>query len=774
MNPPPAGVELPQPSQEQQAVIDAVARGDNVIVEAVAGAGKTTTVLCLARACPDKHVLEVTYNAALKVEVRDKAHMFSLDHLAVHTYHSMAVNFYDRGAHDDKRLRAVVESDMAPTTLPLVDVMVIDEMQDMRPLYFMFIHKMLRDLAAAQPQRRVTVMLLGDREQRVYGFLQADARFLTLAGRLFDRPFVRLHLRQSYRVPASVAWFVNAAIFGEERIVPTPGRPDFPVTILRHRDKSQSLTVLRDELLRLFRNGYKHDDVFILAPSLRSTHSFAPFRRLENFLVDNKVQCYVPLGDDSILNDTVLKDKVVFSTFHQAKGRERKIVVVLGFDRSYYEYFARESPPHVCIEPIYVAITRASERLFLLASHGEPHAFLRLSEAHMAEQRRYVRFIGSPKVAVAAAPADAQNAPETETEHRISVTALVRHIREDIERELSPILDALFIQRVDAGTIVPMPVLVPNKNGGFEDVCDINSMAITSMYSGTKLRECTMTSDCLCDCSLDALVDDNVKSRVLHSAVNSLDTVDHTIPGYLRKANIASACNEQLAFKVAQLDNYDWLTPEAVAACHAHLDVYLTGDFDEEVALVPTQAALRAIDDPARRRRQQKRRQAYMHVCTYGDVFISGRIDVLTADCVWEFKCTQQLKPEHMMQLTVYAWLWDKCMMDTTLIEQRHVQHFRLLNIRSGEMLELRTDDEGRILIQKVLDLLLKNKYGSARDAEDDAFVAQCLAAIATRKIPTADITGMMNGMSIADAADDSAAVAMSATDAMDAFGGDL
>lgn len=50
------------------------------------------------------------------------------------------------------------------------------------------------------------------------------------------------------------------------------------------------------------------------------------------------------------------------TTFHQAKGLERKIVIVLGFDDSYNKYFNRSNINNNEIaNPVYVAVSRASE-----------------------------------------------------------------------------------------------------------------------------------------------------------------------------------------------------------------------------------------------------------------------------------------------------------------------------------------------------------------------------------------------------------------------------
>ena len=79
-------------SDEQLQIINAVKEGYNVQVDAVAGSGKTTTILSLADAMPDKTIIQLTYNRELMEEVKQKKTQLSetmyLDNLSIYTYHS--------------------------------------------------------------------------------------------------------------------------------------------------------------------------------------------------------------------------------------------------------------------------------------------------------------------------------------------------------------------------------------------------------------------------------------------------------------------------------------------------------------------------------------------------------------------------------------------------------------------------------------------------------------------------------------------------------------
>ena len=129
------------PSDEQQTVINAIRDGYNVQVDAVAGSGKTTTILSLADQLSDKIIIQLTYNAELKDEVNAKKEKYGetmyLDGLSIYTYHGLATKFYTDEAKRDIGISHIVSSDMKPRRkLPPIHILAMDEIQDMNELYY--------------------------------------------------------------------------------------------------------------------------------------------------------------------------------------------------------------------------------------------------------------------------------------------------------------------------------------------------------------------------------------------------------------------------------------------------------------------------------------------------------------------------------------------------------------------------------------------------------------------------------------------------------------
>jgi superfamily I DNA/RNA helicase len=129
-------------SEEQQNIINKIKESKNVIVDACAGSGKSTTILSTAIQIPEKQILQLTYNATLRCEIKEKIKDLKLDNIIVHTFHSLAVRFYLPNAHNDSALRRIIHNNLSPKEkIPKFDIIVIDETQDMTFLYYQFVIK---------------------------------------------------------------------------------------------------------------------------------------------------------------------------------------------------------------------------------------------------------------------------------------------------------------------------------------------------------------------------------------------------------------------------------------------------------------------------------------------------------------------------------------------------------------------------------------------------------------------------------------------------------
>ena len=202
------------PSEEQQCVVDSVKRGVNVMVDACAGSGKSTTIFSCAAACPAMRFVLLTFNKSLQTEVQESIQKLELKNIVVYTYHGLAVKYYSSECHNDLGIRKVLREEMVPQMeIPSFDVMVLDETQDMTKVYYDMIWKFLMDMGES-----IQLLILGDKKQALYEFKGADPRFLTMADMIWasfpylkTTEFVEHTLSMSYRITDPMGKFLNNA-----------------------------------------------------------------------------------------------------------------------------------------------------------------------------------------------------------------------------------------------------------------------------------------------------------------------------------------------------------------------------------------------------------------------------------------------------------------------------------------------------------------------------------------------------------------------------------
>jgi hypothetical protein len=650
---------------------------------------------------PKKRILQVTYNSQLKVEVRKKADLLGLANLEIHTYNSLCVKYYDRFGYKNDKLRAVILANSPPLRpLPGKDVVVLDETQDMNMLFYQLIKKFIAESPTKKPQ----LLILGDKYQSIYKFIGADSRFLTLSPSIWERPFLPCTLTTSYRLTPHMASFVNEVMLGYPRIVagppdrPKPGGP--PVLSGSPGSPRVSYKVcdmfrIHKELCKMLvtwiqEKRVKPDDIFVLAGSIKGAK--APIRLLENALASNRIPCYYPVSDEKTIDEEIIEGKVVFSTFHQAKGRERKIVIVYGFDESYFTFYGEGCDPEVCPETLYVAATRAKERLLLLQGNNKaPLPFLKRTVSEMM-WLPYMSVDGVPKVVKPVASTG-------ERQHAITPTELVRYLNEPTLKLLDAVAAELYEVEEAASYSVAIPSKVtfvgPSGSGTVEDVSDINGIAIPAMYDSL-VAEDESTIETFTRDAYEAMCRDN-EHPFLQAAYKKLGKTIKTPVGYVRLTVMYVSLVEKLYHKMNQITHYNWITNKMMSECFEALDKHI----------------------PDYAKYEQELHHKTKAFPEYGDIVVKGRMDVVGEEVVLELKCVDALTLEHKMQLVVYAWMWrEEC------LALRGSRVFKLVNLRTGETLRLKADSH---LIDEAMRILMDNKYTKLPEVSDVVFVERCL-----------------------------------------------
>ena len=705
------------PSGEQMNVIQAIKDGYNVQVDAVAGSGKTTTVLSLADQISDKIIIQLTYNSELKEEVVQKKLKYNetmyLDNLSIYTYHSLAYQFYSTEAKTDIGINKIVSSNMPPRRkLPNIDILVLDEIQDMNELYYRFVNKFIKDL-----NKNVQLLILGDKYQGLYEFKGADTRFLTLAYQLWPCStfeFKRLELNTSYRVTNSISKFVNNVMLGESRI--QARKMGDNVVYVRHTNPYDCAKIIAYKLTeQILQGNLNPDDIFILAASVKNDSS--PLKLIENILVRNGIPCYIPMNETSSINREVIKNKVIFASFHQSKGRERKMVIVQGFDNDYFKYFNRDSPSDVCPSTLYVAATRSTSTLIVIES-AEPLDFLKLSHSQM-NQSNYITFEGVPLGIMNNSPPTKSLKTDELPIIKTSPTELIKFLDETLLMKISLLLEDLFITDNLSFPLneVKLQTNIETNYGDHhlcEEVFDINGLMIPALFEET-YSPCKTSS-------IKTFMQDYYAKNMLKNSnmfyVNRIKQIDFenmSIQDHLKMVTLYISIQEKLMFKVAQINHYNWLEEKDVSKIFANMKRHIGSP--EELEYERTIIEYKPESESSMYSNIDEFIKT--HVTMGKKMRFKARVDAITPTTIWEFKCTDSLEIEHLLQVIIYAWLWQQSCFLT-----QGPRIFKLMNIKTSEVQTLKYNEE---VVNQIMIMILKSKYNVRQNISDAEFVEKCI-----------------------------------------------
>lgn len=660
---------------------------NHVIVNSVAGSGKTTTALHIAKKNPNQQALIITFNRKLKIDTRQRVKALGITNMAVHTYHSYAY------AKDDYELAEHLAAGITFETK--FDIVLVDEVQDMKPLFFQLVCYIVEN--HTNPGFRM--VLFGDQHQCIYAFMKADSRYLTLApalwGKRLSTPWVDAPLGVSYRVTKPMSRFVNDCMFGYEKLVApkeSEVRPEYLIV-----DPFEHFGTLYRRLCLLLQE-YAPDEIYVLGYSLKNQ----VMRELENNIKKQfpQVNTYAQTNDEAVLSEAVLKNKLAFCTFHSSKGTERKVVLLLGFDSTYFDYYARTDDRNRCPNLLYVAATRATERLILVQT-AAPLPFLRRGDIlarccdiRIDEGLPHCIRCGIPHMnpcihALGGAVPRRMQGPSS-----VSVTDLLRHLD---PTTLDHCFQMLRLRKVqEGGQFNMMPPSIHNnappfENSTMEEVSDITGTAIPAFYEMRKTGSCTLV-----DCLQSGIVrKPNVLKDIRsgrYTLPKSIETIPTTSEDFLFCANCWLATNSGYVGRLAQINKYQWFPNEAMEQCMERLD-----DTMLRIGMNPTEYERSLELDP--------------QFQTIGSR-LCGRVDMLDAESMMEFKAVHELRREHYLQTAIYMYMMQ--------VKGEGRQRNYLYNVLSDECVQIECD-----CLPLLVSEIFKSKYSTALYLSDSEFLQQ-------------------------------------------------
>ncbi len=682
-------------NDEQVAIIDAVKNGYSVVCEA--GPGNSKSTVCLEGACIwQQQTLHLTYNAALKGEVRESIVKRNIEHIMeVHNYNSLACRYYNNRAYTNDVIQTIVDNNSPPIrAIPNFQIICIDELQDMTPFWYAFVLKFLKDLNNSN----VKLLLLGDSKQSLYEYKGSDSRFLTLADKLWaseSNKFKRLELTQSFRCPISVINLLNKCMIGNDRLISKKPGPNVSYI---YESIWKAVDIVYKEISRLIRRSQATpDQFFILAYSTKTSKgtNSTPLTRLEQMLAQNDFPCYSQDDDQSTPDDKCYDNKIVFSSFHQCKGRQRPYVYVFGFDESFFVYFKKKAVREICPSELYVAVSRTQKKLTLIHNKQKNVLpFLKIDE--MIKQ-------GIITHDIFAAHKDINYTPKEIT---TSPTDLCKHLNDELLASLRPLLKPLISDHSMPETEnVNINCLVEIKNRQFDSIIFEDISAIVGLTAQMCCQDKLKTLKQLLYHISTAEV--NATEYKIKKAQNDVDADNPKLymstDKLLYIAGLYLALRDGYRSKFLSIKNWDLLNDEQIEGFTSNMLPHFESNFEYEKEL-----------------------EADYCFPDIGATKIRGHIDCFSPQKVIEIKCVSSLTIDHQLQLVVYMWLINR------KSNNRSNAEFILLNVQTGQAHKIQNDPD---TVHKIVNLLVQNKFGSKENVIDDqCFLEQC-SLIKNRKI---------------------------------------
>lgn len=683
------------PSQEQQEIINSSLKGNNIIVEAVCGAGKSTVILFIAESSPNKKIIQLTYNSQLKAEFREKIFKMNLENIEIHTYHSLNKKFY-QGDYDDFSIIDTNKNNKMLNTEQSYDfdMVIIDEAQDMTDNYFNLIRKFVRDI-----NKPIQLIFMGDSKQSVYNFKGANHRYLSKADKFWPEfKFERLNLMTSFRLTPEIAEFVNKCMIGEDiikAVKPSGGKvqyivePRFQQRLNKKEDPTYEL--IKEIKSLIFSGKYTESDIMIICPSVKDrtmTEKSSPINLLANKLSKSGINIY-KTNDDERFDERFSIGKLGICSMHSSKGLERPIIILYGFCKEYFTFYGKDFDPNICPATLYVAATRASQRL-IIYQNGEMVPFLRGNIKEVANVRGNI---------------NQKSRIMNEEIRPTGITRIIRFLPTDLLYELNDLINSIVIKVRESDNLINLKseieiiknikiskdeddeeeVFITKKT--IEQVSDLNGIAVVSRYQNETLED-----------NFSYYYDG---TNFVKRAKNCPDNMGH----YLKQANILWAHSENLIYRLNQIKEYTWLDDVDWNQLKRNFSIIDQHNFNKSEIIYEY-----PIMNPNMLFGYKKDNGKIMYVNGIIDAFIGNN------DTIFEFKCTTELTIENKLQLIFYSWL----------MHYIHKKDFTciLLNLRSGEAYKLLNNNKLiNDICVKILNVKTNNDYKDTENREPGLFI---------------------------------------------------
>lgn len=725
-----------KPSDEQLRVIKNICNS-NLIVEAVAGSGKTTTALLAAKAHNDKNFLLLTFNRRLSDETKVKIEKLGLKNIQVYTYHKFASVLYNQVTKDNVILTENLKTKKM-NIRKKYDVLILDESQDMSYLYYKLITTYINE---ARNNPLITVM--GDSRQSIYEFLDADSRYLTMADRLFkfnNVEWKKMKLSTTFRVNKNVVKFVNEVFFKEEFMNSNVEIADSikyiicnPFSLQQYSIGSTVEPIWYTEMKTLI-DEHGPNNTFILMYSPKTKQGTPP-SYLSNSLSKDGYDVYLKESDLVDTAEDEIENKILISSFHGSKGLERNLVFVFGFDQGFY-FHAKTLKEQ--LEPsnlLYVALTRSLEKLIIYgSSRNVLPPFIDKAKAD-----EYISYSGldEKEISYFKKLNELNNITVDDSIYsEFSVSKLLEFLP---TKDLINLSNFFSLSKCEYKIPNLIKLNIKNKlefegkHGNIiENVSAINGSVLLSYYEYLKTSDITLLTVLKKYIEFDkndyaskGKGKQKTKLMKLEDKINALSSKKIlSMEDMCYVSTLMNAVEKETYYKFNQIKKYDWISDEEADKFNLYLKQFLSEETvqEKEIELyIPWSDGMTFDEIMKKYGNDEKFIKWLSHKETetkYKDkiikVHISGRIDLidLVNKNIFEFKIKNEIENIDYLQLLCYMSILDM----TTKMDINDI-NFYIVNVTTNQHIKLNLKGKSSDFIYELI--TAKIKSGDKYNDED-------------------------------------------------------
>ncbi|WNM14967.1 AAA family ATPase [Mesomycoplasma ovipneumoniae] len=327
-------------TEEQQNVVNLALKGENILVDACIGSGKTSVIQVLCDKFPiDKKILYLTYNKLLKVEAKNK---IKNKNVLVQNYHGFAYRFlWEKGINSSSAdsIKIFLRNNISVDTY---DVLLIDEYQDITEEISFLLEKI------KEKNPNIQIVAVGDINQKIY-----DKTKLNVTDFIdkFLGSYTKTSLTFSFRMPKE-----HADMLG--RI--------WDKTINGVNENCQ-IQYMEMEEIQEFLATQKPADILCLGYRSGKMTELLNYLEENHSDIFNKKTVFASIREKDA-NLSPKKNSAIFTTYDSSKGLEKPICVVFDFDLLYWKIrLSQITANYEIVKNIFcVAASRGKEKIIFL------------------------------------------------------------------------------------------------------------------------------------------------------------------------------------------------------------------------------------------------------------------------------------------------------------------------------------------------------------------------------------------------------------------------